>query len=222
MVVLWYIFKNCKPTLTNYYYISITNTLVLQINQKHFRTLSRSDVMFVLCQIECFLFCLLQNECSDYYRQTSRCSIILTSLSWQTKQESYGNKSQFATFFICWQRNRKGHKIDRCGHLLSVLAVLEYLFFIFIRKHLSERYDWNHIIEWFENPRDAIFLRRMSWFVDSVFVFANHWESFQSEEQNQNLSAFYLLGMKVNYLLNGYCKNQIDISGERYNPLDIP
>ena len=37
-----YIYKNCKLILTNYYYISITNTLALQINKKHARTLSRS------------------------------------------------------------------------------------------------------------------------------------------------------------------------------------
>ena len=28
-------YKNCKLTLTNFYYISITNTLALQINKKH-------------------------------------------------------------------------------------------------------------------------------------------------------------------------------------------
>ena len=35
-------YKNCELTLTNYYYISITNTLVLQI-KKHVRTLSPID-----------------------------------------------------------------------------------------------------------------------------------------------------------------------------------
>ena len=32
-------YKNCKLILTNYYYKSITNTLALQINKKHVRTL---------------------------------------------------------------------------------------------------------------------------------------------------------------------------------------
>ena len=32
-------YKNCKLILTNYYYKSITNTLALQRNKKHVRTL---------------------------------------------------------------------------------------------------------------------------------------------------------------------------------------
>ena len=32
-------YKNCKLILTNYCYKSITNTLALQINKKHVRTL---------------------------------------------------------------------------------------------------------------------------------------------------------------------------------------
>ena len=32
-------YKNCKLILTNYYYKSITNTLAVQINKKHVRTL---------------------------------------------------------------------------------------------------------------------------------------------------------------------------------------
>ena len=99
------------------------------------------------------------------------CSILRTSLRWWTKQESSAcrNKSQFTTCFISvtYKRNSKGPKIDPCGTPHSVFAVPEYLFLIFTRKLLSERYDWNHIIKWFENPRETIFLSRMQWFVVS-------------------------------------------------------
>ena len=40
----------------------------------------------------------------------------------------------------------------------------------FSSARIFERYDWNRFIHWFENPREAIFFSRMSWFIVSKAI----------------------------------------------------
>ena len=109
--------------------------------------------------VVCILFCLLQNQCSVYYQQTSHrysknSYLDSAQFYWHKlikKQESsgYRDKPQSTACLISFmdERNNKSPKIDLCGTPLSILAVLENLFLIFTWKFLLERYDWNHFIE---------------------------------------------------------------------------
>ena len=116
------------------------------------------------------------------------------------------------------KRNKKGPKIDPCGTPYSILALLEYLFLIFTQKHQLEKFSWNHIIEWFENPREAIFLRRLSWLIVSNAF----WKlmriipvSRPESKPDDVLSVRYETEVSVS------CKNQVDIYSECYYLLDI-
>ena len=116
------------------------------------------------------------------------------------------------------KRNKKGPKIDPCGTPYSILALLEYLFLIFTQKHQLEKFSWNHIIEWFENPREAIFLRRLSWLIVSD-AFCKLMRiipvSRPESKPDDVLSVRYETEVSVS------CKNQVDIYSECYYLLDI-
>ena len=76
---------------------------------------------------------------------------------------------------------------------------------IFSRKPLSERYNWNHIIEWFENPRDAIFLSRMTWFIVSKAFFKSMWIIPASRPESKPVSILSVRHERE-VLLNISCK----------------
>ena len=61
----------------------------------------------------------------------------------------------------------------------------------------------------------------MSWFIVSKAFCKSMRIIPVSRDQSQKLPIFYLLGMKVKYLSNDSCKNQIDIYRECCYPLDI-
>ena len=116
------------------------------------------------------------------------------------------------------KRNKKGPKIDAPGTPYSVLALLGYLFLIFTQKHVLEKFSWNHIIEWFENPREAIFFRRMAWLiVSNAFCKLMRIIPFSRPESkpDDNLSVRYESELSVS------CRNQVDICSKCYYMLDI-
>ena len=116
------------------------------------------------------------------------------------------------------KRNKKGPKIDAPGTPYSILALLGYLFLIFTQKHVLEKFRWNHIIEWFENPREAIFFRRMAWLiVSNAFCKLMRIIPFSRPESkpDDNLSVRYESELSVS------CRNQVDICSKCYYMLDI-